>query len=122
MPDGLTYYLHDESAAFRVRLVGDLCKESTADVELACHTAFSVLRGRPWIVDLTSLESIDETGEALLDKWQELGAQLVVTTREARARLHEMTGVEHHLEEHSKRPKWLPARAASWLLTMGAAR
>src|SRR5215467_10383071 len=88
-----TYYMHDGPAAFRFELVGDLCHDSTADLDQARQTASSVLGGKSLIVDLTSLQSIDAAGRELAAKWHTLGAQFVVTTRQAMARIQSITTV-----------------------------
>jgi len=85
---GLTYYMHDESAAFRFQLAGDLSQESVLDLNQARETASSILRERHVIVDLTGISRIDAAGRELLDKWSKSDARLTVTTSEAKARLH----------------------------------
>ncbi len=114
---GLAYYMHDGPAAFRFQLAGDLSQESTADLDQARQTASSSLGGRSLIVDLTGIENIDTAGRELIEKWHGLGAQVVVTTREAKARIQSMTSVPFRfLEKNSERSEWLSGRAVVWLL------
>ena len=72
------YYMHDEFAAFRFRLIGDLSEASTAELDQARQTASSIFNGRPLIVDLTGIDSVDSAGRELIARWHGLGAQLVV--------------------------------------------
>jgi ABC-type transporter Mla MlaB component len=117
---GLTYYMHDKFTAFRFQLAGDLSQETASDLDQARQTASSVLGGRCLIVDLTGLGSIDAAGRELLDKWDRLGAQFVVTASEAKARIRSMTGVPiTFLGANSEGFKRLPARAAIlWLAAL----
>ena len=113
----LTYYMHDEAAAFRFQLKGDLSKEITAELDQARETASSVFRGRPLIVDFTGLESIDTAGRQLIEKWHGLGAQFVVTTRQAERRMRSMTGISiYFLGKNRDRSECLRGRLLSWLL------
>jgi hypothetical protein len=114
---GLTYHIHDEVAAFRFRLAGDLVADSTVDLDQARQTAASVFAGRPLVADLTGIENIDAAGRELLDKWRHFGAQFVATSREAKVRILAMTGIPCQLVE--RRPDGfgtLAGRAAAWLL------
>jgi len=86
-----TYYMHDSPAAFRFEFVGGLCHDSTADLDQARQTASSIFGRRSLIVDLTRVESIDDAGRELIAKWHILGAQFVVTTRQAMARIRSMS-------------------------------
>src|ERR1700737_2709232 len=114
---GLIYYMHDGLGAFRFKLAGDLTQDSASDLDQARQTASSVFGGRCLIVDLTGISSIDSAGSELLHKWHALGAQLVVTASEAKARIQLMTDLPITLlETNSGAPRWLPARAAiMWL-------
>ena len=56
---GLTYYLHDESEAFRIQMRGDLSQSAVSDLDQARRTASSMFGGRPLVVDLTAINSID---------------------------------------------------------------
>lgn len=113
----LTYYMHDEAAAFRFQLAGGLSKDSTTDLDQARETASSVLGRRPLIVDLTGIESIDTAGRQLIEKWHGRGALFVVTTPQAKIRIQSMTGVPFCLiEKNRDRSEWLPGRLLRWLL------
>jgi ABC-type transporter Mla MlaB component len=111
----LTYYMHDEAAAFRFQLRGDLSKEITADLDQARETASSVFRGRPLIVDFTGIERIDTAGRELIEKWHDLGARFVVTTRQAERRMQSMTGISFCFLG-SDRSEWLRGRLLPWFL------
>src|SRR5260370_92101 len=65
----VTDYLHDESAAFRFQLAGDLSEDGVPDLDQARQTASSVFGGRRLIVDVTGINSIDAASSELLDKW-----------------------------------------------------
>jgi ABC-type transporter Mla MlaB component len=111
---GLTYYLHDESGAFRFQLAGDLSQDGVPDLDQARQTASSVFGGRRWIVDVTGINSIDAAGSELLDKWYGLGAQLLVTAAEAKARIQPLTNAPiTFLGTNSGAGRWLRARAGS---------
>jgi ABC-type transporter Mla MlaB component len=114
---GLIYYMHDSFAAFRFQLAGDLSQENTAELDQARQTASSVFAGRSLIVDLTGIGNIDDAGRELIGRWHGLGAQLVVTTQEAKARIQSWTGVPFRLlQENSEGSQWLPGRPVVWLL------
>jgi ABC-type transporter Mla MlaB component len=116
----LVYYMHDGSAAFRFRLVGDLSRDTMQDLEQARQTASSIIGRRCLIADLTGLTSIDSAGGELLKEWHAIGAQLTVNSSEARARLQLMTGVPIAVAGTRQEPsKWLPSRvAALWLAAL----
>ena len=105
--DRFTYYMHDEFASFRLRLIGDLSQGSTAELDEARQMASSIFNGRPLIVDLTGIDSVDNAGRELIAKWHGLGAQLVVTTPEAHARIQSMTNMPIVFLETKRRSKWL---------------
>lgn len=105
--DRFMYYMHDEFAAFRLRLIGDLSQGSTAELDAARQTASSIFNGRPLIVDLTGIDTVDKAGRELIAKWHGLGAQLVVTTPEAQARIQSMTNMPIVLLERKRPSKWL---------------
>lgn len=88
---GLVYYMHDGAEAFRFQLAGDLSQHSTRDLEQARQTASSMLQERRLIVDLTDLTSIDVDGSQLLQQWHARGAELVVISADAKARIQSMT-------------------------------
>lgn len=130
-PGRFSYYMHDESAAFRFRLAGDLSEANTAELDQARVTASSILNGRPLIVDLTDLDSVDREAGQLIARWHGLGAQLVVATQEARGRIGSMTGMPVGLLENTPSSKWFggstvllatAAAAVIILMLMGQAR
>ena len=112
---GFLYYMHDECARFRLRLIGDLSRDSTAELEGARQTASSVLNGRPFLVDLTGIDSVDSAGRELIARWHGLGAQFEVTTPEAQERIHSLTRMPIVLLDKRRRSIWLrgPALLAS---------
>lgn len=105
--DRLMYYMHDEFAAFRLLLIGDLSQGSAAELDEARQTASSIFNGRPLIVDLTGIDSMDNAGRELITKWHGLGAQFVVTTPEAQARIQSMTNMPIVFLETKRLSKWL---------------
>ena len=105
--DRFMYYMHDEFAAFRLLLIGDLSQGSAAELDEARQTASSIFNGRPVIVDLTGIDSMDNAGRELITKWHGLGAQLAVTTPEAQARIQSMTNMPIVFLEARRRSKWL---------------
>jgi len=113
----LTYYIHDEAAVFRFQLAGDLSKDSITELDQARETTSSIFGGRPVIVDLTGVASVDTAGRQLIEKWHGLGAQFVVTTHQAKVRIQSLTGVPFRLIERNRdRSKWLPGRLWRWML------
>src|SRR3954453_17239019 len=105
-----TYYMHDEFATFRITLIGNLSQHSTAELDQARQTASSILNGRALIVDLTRIDSVDDAGRELIARWHGLGAQFVVTTPEAGARIQPLTKMQIVLLEKKRPYKWLRAR------------
>lgn len=113
---GLVYYMHDGAAAFRFQLAGELSQDTARDLEQARHTASSTFQRRRLIIDLTGITHIDDSGRRLLDEWQSRGADLVVASPRANARIRSMidlpvTVVTPKIESR----RWLP-RAASVIL------
>jgi len=114
---GLVYYMHDESAAFRFQLAGDLSQDSTYDLEQARQTASSIFGERCLIVDLTGITSVDGAGRELLDKWHGLGARIVVSSSEQKARIKSMTSVPITVVgTKPEASKWLRSRVAALCL------
>jgi anti-anti-sigma regulatory factor len=105
--DRFMYYMHDEFAAFRLLLIGDLSQGSAAELDEARQTASSIFNRRPLIVDLTGIDSMDNAGRELIRKWHGLGAQLMVTSPEAQARIQSMTNMPIVFLETKRRSKWL---------------
>jgi anti-anti-sigma regulatory factor len=101
------YYMHDELAAFRLLLIGHLSQGSAAELDEARQTASSIFNRRPLIVDLTGIDSMDNAGRELIRKWHGLGAQLMVTSPEAQARIQSMTNMPIVFLETKRRSKWL---------------
>ena len=114
---GLVYYMHDESTAFRFQLAGDLSQDSTYDLEQARQTASSIFGERCLIVDLTGITSVDGAGRELLDKWHGLGARIVVSSLEQKARIKSMIGVPITVVgTKPEASKWLRSRVAALCL------
>src|SRR6266404_6737133 len=105
--DRFMYYMHDEFAAFRLLLIGDLSQGSTTELDEARQTASSIFNGRPLIVDLTGIDTVDKAGRELIAKWHGLGTQLVVTTPEAQVRIQSMTNMPIVLLAKKRPSKWL---------------
>lgn len=111
------YYMHDGATAFRLELSGDLSVDDVQDLEQAWRTASSMIVGRCLVVDLSCLESIDNAGLELLDKWHAQGAQFVAISSEAQTRIESMTGRPITLLKTTPKAfTWLPFRiSALWL-------
>ena len=118
-PRGLRYYLHDEVKAFRFHLCGSLLQNNAEELEQVRQTASSVLHGRPLIVDVTRVESVDGAGRDLMARWYGLGAQFVVSTPKAKARVESITGAPINLREQKVSPQ-RPRLPAALLVTAGA--
>jgi hypothetical protein len=73
---GCRYYIHDGPAAFRLELSGNLLKHCVAELEQAWSTASSAIGERAFLVDVTSLKSLDDAARELLRRWHAAGAQL----------------------------------------------
>jgi ABC-type transporter Mla MlaB component len=117
---GLIYYMHDESAAFRFKLAGDLSQDSTQDLEQARQTASSVFGGRCVIVDITGITSVDTAGREMLDKWHQLGARIVVSSAEAKPRIQSITDLPITVVGATREgSKWWPSLAMTlWLAAL----
>jgi anti-anti-sigma regulatory factor len=120
MNHAFVYYMHDESAAFRFQLAGDLSQDNTGDLEQARQTASSTFGGRSLIVDVTGVTSIDAAGRELLDAWHKLGARLVVNSAKAKRRIQLMTTVPIAVvRKGTEASKWLSFRAANlWVAAL----
>src|SRR5258708_5979315 len=86
----LLYYIHDSSTEFRFQLSGDLSGDGVREVEQAWRTAFSTIGERRFVVDITNLSGMDESGRALIEKWHHRGALLVAKSCKAKARIQGM--------------------------------
>jgi len=71
------FYLHDEPACLRFALVQALDANELRDLDGCWRTAESIRRGRPLIIDVSRLISIDERTEALLRRFSEAGASIL---------------------------------------------
>ena len=116
------WYMHDGAAAFRFQLSGDLTQESIHDLRQACRTASSVFCGRPLLVDLSEVTVIDSAGRKLLEEWHEAGANLIVISSKAKARIERLTNLPVEVERaYPNAPEWLDRAAAIWLAVLLAA-
>jgi hypothetical protein len=100
----LLYYMHDRAAEFRFQLSGDLSGDSVRDVEQSWCTASSTIGERRFVVDITNLSSIDESGRELIEKWHRRGALLVVKSCNAKTRIQRMVDCPVTLLETDRRP------------------
>lgn len=106
--DELHYYIHDGSDALRFQLAGTLSKACARDLEQAWRTASSVIGERRVLVDLSSVTSVDPSGQELLSTWSRQGARLIATSPQARARLQSMT--DQPVDVLSRTPTRTPRR------------
>jgi len=109
--------------AFRFQLAGDLSQDDVLNLNQARHTASSVFGGRPFVVDLTGIASIDGAGRELLDQWRRLGAELIVTAEKERARVQSIAGVpiDFVRTNRSQRKDNAMTSKLTLLLALGAA-
>ena len=77
----LQYFVHEDPAALRLELAGDLNYELAHQLEQDWRTAPSAIGARPLIVDLTFVTDTDETGRALLERWYAKGAKLIAKSK-----------------------------------------
>lgn len=70
-------YLHDEPAAIRFNLIGELTSADVVDIRQTWHTASSTMSGRPLIVDIASLANTDDEGAQLLQEFADTRAVFV---------------------------------------------
>src|ERR1022692_4584893 len=75
--DSWGYKIHDGAAQFRFELEGALAVGDVAELDQCWRTAASSIAGKTWVVDLTSLTAIDESGRQLLNRWRQAGAEFV---------------------------------------------
>jgi len=76
-PDSWGYKIHDGAAQFRFELEGALSSGDAAELDQCWRTAASSIAGKAFVVDLTALTAIDESGRQLLDRWRQSGAEFV---------------------------------------------
>jgi hypothetical protein len=77
----LQYFVHEDPAALRLELAGDLNYELAHQLEQDWRTAPSAIGARPLIVDLSFVTDADETGRALLERWNATGAKLITKSK-----------------------------------------
>lgn len=71
------FYLHDEPRCLRFALVEELGPDELTDLEGSWRTAESTRGGRPLIVDIRRLKSLNERTRALLERLRGVGAEIV---------------------------------------------
>lgn len=69
------YYIHDGVAACRLQLVGELTEAEVPELNGCWRTARTTLAGRPLILDLNALDSVDEAGKQWLAGMAQEGAR-----------------------------------------------
>jgi ABC-type transporter Mla MlaB component len=72
-------YQHDNSDAFRVRLIGQLSAQAAAELERCWRSASSILGSRPLIIDVSEVAGFDEAGIRLLIRLRDEGALFTAT-------------------------------------------
>ena len=85
MRDSLEYKIHDGATGLRFELAGSLSGRGAESVTHAWNTALSVIGERPLIIDITSVDQIDDRGCALLQLWHKRGARVIANSRDARS-------------------------------------
>jgi len=76
-PSSWGYRIHDGAAQFRFQLEGALASADVAELDQCWRTASSTIAGKAFVVDLTSLTAVDESGRQLLNRWRQVGAEFV---------------------------------------------
>jgi hypothetical protein len=71
------YYIHDGSGALRLKLVGELTRTEIDELNGCWRTAKTTLAGRKLVLDLRSLQAVDECGKDWLEGMREQGASYV---------------------------------------------
>jgi hypothetical protein len=71
------YRIHDGASQFRFELEGVLASGDVHELDQCWRTAASTIAGKAFIVDLTALTAIDESGRELLNRWRQAGAEFV---------------------------------------------
>lgn len=90
-------YQHDNSDAFRFRLIGRLDLEAAAELERCWRSALSVLGSRPLVVSVSEVAGFEETGLSLLRKMRDEGVLFAATEDRAR-RLRDLLGTQLTIE------------------------
>ena len=67
------YYIHDGVAACRLQLIGELTELDLGELNGCWRTAKTTLGGRPLILDLNALESVDDAGKQWLASMMQEG-------------------------------------------------
>ena len=68
------YYIHDGVTACRFQLIGELTELELGELNGCWRTARTTLAGRPLILDLHALQSVDEAGKQWLAGMAQEGA------------------------------------------------
>ena len=71
------YRIHDGASQFRFQLQGPLASADVPELDQCWRTAASTINGRPLIIDMTAVTSVDKSGRELLDRWKQAGASFV---------------------------------------------
>jgi hypothetical protein len=69
------YYIHDGVQGLRLQIIGSLQEMHVAELAGCWNTARTILGGRPLIVDLRALDSVDDAGKQWLLSLAHDGAQ-----------------------------------------------
>jgi ABC-type transporter Mla MlaB component len=78
--------IHHFAEAFELKLEGPLTASDAPGVEARWRTAASLIRVRPFRVDLQAVTTVDEAGRQLLDRMREHGAEFILGRDAARLR------------------------------------
>jgi hypothetical protein len=110
----LTYYLHDEAAAFRFQLAGHLSKNTAADLDQARETAFCIRQAAAHRGFNRHREH--RRGRAPIGReMARPGHAVCGHNGTAKKRMRSMTGVPFCLLGND-RSEWLPGRLLLWFL------
>src|SRR6185369_2549538 len=71
------YRIHDGASQFRFQLEGPLAATDVSELDQCWRTAASTIGGRPLVIDVTELTSVDDSGRELLNRWKDAGARFI---------------------------------------------
>jgi anti-anti-sigma regulatory factor len=75
-PSNFKYYIHDGVGACRLQLLGQFGESEVAELNSCWQTARTTLGGRPLVLDVREVTSIDDSGKKWLAQMIQDGAAL----------------------------------------------
>jgi hypothetical protein len=111
--------IHDSARTFLLKLQGRLDGKEAHEVEWCWATAASTIRARSFVVDLSSVSSVDPVGRDLLVRMYENGAGFIAGSPEMAELVSGITGVRP-AEHPDRRDRRNPLRALRDFLILAA--